>query len=309
GAAGGALTNIAVGHDPLEGALVGAGVGVLGGALQGGNQGLSGAGQPAGQTIAANPAGGYSATAPTVLNNGSTVATVAGNPAPGFLQQTTQAVVQPWKDPQNVAQFTRQLAYLGIGQALAGKSGEEKAYYQAEAARLEELKRRDVHAYNARIKAAEGFLARAKQYDPTYVGQQAANQQSSRDANALDQLTKDAALSGRPLSGGDQVRAQLGASTNVGTAFDRGFTSGIDNQSRLSEAGLNALPTGGAGSDSIAQGFRNLAQSGRTSQDRVQQEAQSIAALGGNFEAPSSAAVEQKARELLRRENPGYETA
>ncbi len=306
---GGVVGGVA-GYDPLEAAALGAGAGVIGGLFQG-QPGAPGAGQattgapgvaPAGAPAPALTAG--TTAAPGGLVTQSQIA-AASSPAPALTgtwgQRTAQAFKGNVTDPQKAADFALRLGANGVAYALANTlfaDPAEKAAYEQYGAYLEESRAREGQIFNIQLKEAQAFLDQANQIDPTHVAQQAANQQTVRDGNTLNELRRSSALRGDSLSGGDETRAALGVSRNAGTAYDSGYNSGLDRKLSLQETGLSSLPTSGG----LAGAFGTQATNIGSAADTRQKERSNIVQTFGIFGGDSEADIARKERDL------GYST-
>ncbi len=197
-------------------------------------------------------------------------------------------------DPENAAGFALKLAAHGLAFALVNsgaKSPEEQQAYKEYGQYLETVKAQSKQVFDIQLGEAQKFLEQSKQYDPTYIAQQSANRTSTRDANALDQLGKSAALRGRPLTEGDKVRAALSTSENTGTAYDRGFSLGLDSQTKVRQAGIQALPTPNT---SLATEFGRKIDNAQSSQTNRRTDQNNLVGLFGEFGKPNEDDVNKK---------------
>ena len=149
-------------------------------------------------------------------------------------------------DPEALANLTMQAGAQVLGAALAPDPEmppEQRELLEMRKQELQELKTRDEAAFNAQMDAAKQFLQQAKQYDPTYMAFQAANKEAIDQQRKLrEQQRKYALSSGRGISEAEKRRMSLDAARNVSSEYDKGFQQGLSGQTKITQAGLSAIP-------------------------------------------------------------------
>ena len=149
-------------------------------------------------------------------------------------------------DPEALANLTMQAGAQVLGAALAPDPEmppEQRELLEMRKQELAELKQRDEAAFNAQMDAAKQFLQQAKQYDPTYMAFQAANKEAIDQQRKLREQQRKYALSGRrDLSEAEKRRMSLDAARNVSSQYDKGFQQGLTGQTKITQAGLSAIP-------------------------------------------------------------------
>ena len=149
-------------------------------------------------------------------------------------------------DPEALANLTMQAGAQVLGAALAPDPQmplEQRKLLEIRKQELAELKQRDEAAFNAQMDAAKQFLQQAKQYDPTYMAFQAANKEAIDQQRKLREQQRKYALSGRrDLSEAEKRRMSLDAARNVSSQYDKGFQQGLTGQTKITQAGLSAIP-------------------------------------------------------------------
>jgi hypothetical protein len=91
-----------------------------------------------------------------------------------------------------------------------------------------------------RLDEANKLIGDAAYYDPEYMGRQAA--EAAMIKGGIE--TKDATrgLTGERLAA-ERRRMRLGTARNAGTAFQRGYGTGVDARTQVRQAGISAIPT------------------------------------------------------------------
>jgi len=280
GAAMGGIAAAVGGQSITRGALMGGIGGAVGGYLQGGEPAITTA---TGEAVAAGGSGlppvpeiglssvspaeavfGPAATGPALSVPG------AGVSVPGALQQsavtatTTQGLGQTLADnlkstgskiidkvtsPDVLASATLQ----AVGQltaaamvpeaGLPGFSPEEQELVEARRQELEELKARDLDAYNQQIAISKQYLQQAGLVDPTYFATQSANRALIASARARKEQEDERAFDPfRAPTAGEDVRTNLATARQRQTAFDKGYLEGIGLQTDYTEAARKTMP-------------------------------------------------------------------
>jgi hypothetical protein len=301
----------AIGGQPItRGALMGGIGGAVGGYLQGGEPAITTA---TGEAVAAGGSGlppipeiglstaspaeavfGPAATGPALSVPG------AGVSVPGALQQsavtatTTQGlgqellsnvqsagskVLDKITSPDVLASATLQ----AVGQltaaamvpeaGLPGFSPEEQELVEARRQELEELKVRDLDAYNQQIAISKQYLQQAGLVDPTYFAAQSANRALIASARARKQQEDEQAFDPfRTPTAGEDVRTNLETARQRQTAFDKGYLQGIGLQTDYTEAARKTMPASSPTNyyDRLA-GLQGTLATGRTVGDQQRQ--------------------------------------
>lgn len=282
GAAMGGIAAAVGGQSITRGALMGGIGGAVGGYLQGGEPAITtatgetvaaggSAGLPSIPEVGlstASPAEavfGPAATGPALSVPG------AGVSIPGALQQsavtatTTQGlgqellssvqsagskVLEKVTNPDVLASATLQ----AVGQltaaamvpeaGLPGFSPEEQELVEARRQELEELKVRDLDAYNQQIAISKQYLQQAGLVDPTYFATQSANRALIASARARKEQEDEQAFDPfRSPTAGDDIRTNLATARERQTAFDKGYLEGIGLQTDYTQAARETMPT------------------------------------------------------------------
>ena len=156
------------------------------------------------------------------------------------------AVVNKLTDPEALANLTMQAGAQLVGAALAPDPEmppEQRELLEMRKAELADLKNRDEAAFNAQMDAAKQYLQQAKQFDPRYMAIQAANKSAIEQQRKLrEQERKYALSSGRDISAAERRRMSLDAARNVSSDYDKGFMQGLEGQTKITQAGLSAIP-------------------------------------------------------------------
>ena len=156
------------------------------------------------------------------------------------------AVAQKLTDPEALANLTMQAGAQLVGAALAPDPEmppEQRELLEMRKAELADLKNKDEAAFNAQMDAAKQYLQQAKQFDPRYMAIQAANKSAIEQQRKLrEQERKYALSSGRDISAAERRRMSLDAARNVSSDYDKGFMQGLEGQTKITQAGLSAIP-------------------------------------------------------------------
>ena len=130
-----------------------------------------------------------------------------------------------------------------IGQVYAMQAGKEQQkqleQYQKE---LKALEGKDQAAYELKLKEAQEYIANAKNINPNYWGQMAANQANTTGARRLAETYRDAPMAGLRDLSGERRRSMIGLSENVGTAYNQGYQSGVGLRDQAMRTGYGMLP-------------------------------------------------------------------
>jgi hypothetical protein len=126
---------------------------------------------------------------------------------------------------------------------LPGFSPEEQELVEARRQELEELKARDLDAYNQQIAISKQYLQQAGLVDPTYFATQSANRALIASARARKEQEDERAFDPfRAPTAGEDVRTNLATARQRQTAFDKGYLEGIGLQTDYTEAARKTMP-------------------------------------------------------------------
>jgi hypothetical protein len=281
GAALGGVSSAALGGDWKKGALFGGIGGGIGGYLNptGGSELFGISGNDALNRFGAASAGGAASGGATAgLSTGGNVAgaapgataatpattTVQGipegmemaidtstTPPPTFGQRALDAIeaapgalVDKVSDPKFLADLTLRAGQMAVGPLLAGSmagmSPAEQQLLAAQAEDMQIMRMQNQDLYNLKMAQAQKFLNEAEQLDPVQLGKAAARQEQTRAG--LAQIEGLRGVRDEAKRQAEARRYALGASKNVGTAFEQGQARGLSARTEARQAGLNALP-------------------------------------------------------------------
>lgn len=244
----GASTMFGVQGDPTAGAFGSAGAGGAGAPTAG----LSTGGNVAAGGVATTPSATTApAAAPTDWSGGMAVDT-ATTPPPGLgqralstLKNASGALTNRVTDPKFLADITLKAGMMAAGQALAGNmagmSPEEQQLLTAQAEDMQLMRAQNKDLYDLRMAQAQKMLNEAEQFDPIQMGKQAARQEQVRSGIATTEGLRGIRDEGKRQA--ESRRYALGASKNVGTAFEQGQQTGVAGRYQARQAGLAALPS------------------------------------------------------------------
>ena len=173
-------------------------------------------------------------------------------PPPGMGQRLTAALTNAPRellnkvsDPKFLADLTLKAGMMLSGQALAGNmagmSPEEQMLLKAQMEDLQTMRAQNKDLYDIRMAQAQKLLGEAEYFDPVQLGKQAARQEQVRSGLATTEGLRGIRDEGKRQA--EARRFALGASKNVGTAFEQGQQTGIAGRLQTRAAGLSALPT------------------------------------------------------------------
>jgi len=130
-----------------------------------------------------------------------------------------------------------------IGQVYAMQAGKEQQKqiekYQQE---LKALEGKDQAAYELKLKEAQEYIANAKNINPNYWGQMAANQANITGARRLAESYRDAPMAGLRDLSGERRRDLVNLSQNVGTSYNQGYQTGVGMRDQAMRTGYSMLP-------------------------------------------------------------------
>ena len=159
---------------------------------------------------AGNPAGVATSTFSPIAGAGSTAASTAaatqtGNAFMNMLRAGGSAILNSVADPQAAARLIAMTA--GGAMSGDGMSGQQREMFEAARAEMEQLRQRDLQAYNERLAAARQVLAEANAIDPEQEGRMKMGEMQMRVGRQQRQNQRAAGLrAGRPMD--ESVRAR-----------------------------------------------------------------------------------------------------
>ena len=111
---------------------------------------------------------------------------------------------------------------------------------KAQQAELDKARASNSAFTQERFSQAQRLLGEADYFNPEYMGRQAG--QAALIRGSIQETEGTRGLTGaRRLA--EQRRFRLGTSRNVGTAFQQGFGTGVDNRTRTRYAGIQSIPS------------------------------------------------------------------
>jgi hypothetical protein len=152
--------------------------------------------------------------------------------------------------------------------------------YQKE---LDTLKATDQKAYEAKLAEVQNYIQNARNMNPAYFGQQSANLANTQGTRRLAESFREMPMAGLRNAGyssGERRRADLALSQNVGTAYDRGYGTGLNLQNQMLERGVAMYPSASSRSLSLASGMENMYANEQAQADR---RAAGLSQTVGNF--------------------------
>jgi hypothetical protein len=261
GGALGAGSAYVLGQNPL--------VGAIGGGIGGGVGGYYNANpvatttQAAGSGAAASTASGAAApaasgaAAPAASNVGLTTASgaaasgAAGAATPPTFGQNVSNFFSNVKnrliDPQFYAEQGVKVGANLLTNAIVGDTPDmseyERATLERQDAALAQYQIEKAASDAQRQGVADDLFRQAAYYDPNITGAQASFDEVNRLRRAEQERLRGISRTQPGLRTQEQRRSNLDAARVGGTAFSQGYSRGVDNQTKLKQAGLSALPT------------------------------------------------------------------
>jgi hypothetical protein len=236
-------------------------------------QGVMGTSAPSAMTYTPPPMGGLAA--PTAAGAG------AGAPTTFVeaLKQVPSSVAGKFRDPAALADLTLRAGGMLAGSLVAGEglSAEEQQALNEQAAELRQLQSTNQELFRERLQQAQAMVGESRYFDPEYFGLQ-----SARRAQVTGARAKSAGLRG--LSGAARTaegrRFDLATGRDTGTAYDVGFSTGVQGRVGARQAGLSMFPTERAVTSPVATA--RLA--GEETRNRRRRETQQdVGSLFGSF--------------------------
>lgn len=221
----------------------------------------AGAGQPVGAayqgtTLNAGADGKpvFNTTTGEPVVQGSTAAPATGADQ-GYLKTLGSRVT----DPSKMADMTLMMTPQIIGSVYASQAGKEQEkriqQYEQE---LKQLEKTDQAAYQVKLKEYNEFVANAKAINPDYWAQQSRNQAQVSGARSLAEGFRDDRFAGLRTPGygaSEKRRASLGLSANMGSAYDRGYSTGLNVRNQALSSAQSMYPQSPTRS---MEGMRNV---------------------------------------------------
>ncbi len=302
GAGLGAGVSAATGGDPLIGAITGgiaAGAGPLVGAAKGaGTAGATAgtAGTTAGTAgTVAGTAGTAGTTASTASSLGSSLATAAPSAVPSAAGVGAGiSAALPAAASAGGGGLSGALSSLGatagrvianpvfqsvapklVG-GLAASGGVANTLTGIQMDELEKARQQNESLYNTQLSESMGLLNQARQLDPNYFGQQAA--QAAITKGGIQTAESTRGLTGERLAA-ERRRGRLGTSRAAGSAFQQGYGTGLESQLKVRQAGLSSLPSAFPSSGAAAA---QVAELSKQSEEAKRRQSQDIAKLFGS---------------------------
>lgn len=160
------------------------------------------------------------------------------------LKQAPGTLADKITDPKFLAESTLRagamLAGQGLAGGMAGLAPEEQMLLRAQMEDLQLMRMQNKDLYDLKMAQAQKMLNEAEQFDPIALGKQAARQEQVRSGIATTEGLRGIRDEGKRQA--EARRFALGASKNVGTAFEQGQMAGLGARTQARQAGLNALP-------------------------------------------------------------------
>lgn len=178
---------------------------------------------------------------------------------------------------------------FGVGEL----SDEEKENLRLQNERLEELKQRDEAAYNAAMKAANAYFEQGENFDPSYFARQAYMQTQNKGARAEAQaLASMPGIRNSAARAAEARRFQLGTAAAAGSAYDRGYQSGLKRKGDYYQRAVSTFP--GAGATQYDSALTGLNQTYANLAQRRSDEQKGFNQMFGAFSMPGTGEYEAK---------------
>lgn len=159
---------------------------------------------------------------------------------------------------------------------------EQKQLLDQQRAELEQLRTTNNALFQEKLAAAQQLVGNASYFDPEYFGLQRARKTQMAGA----QLERDTLSKISPQRAGlraaEQRRLRLGTSRDTGTAYDTGFTTGVDAQNKQLTAGLSLYPSAPTGAMTYGSTLANMY---GTAEERRRKSIADTSKLFGSFTA------------------------
>ena len=226
--------------------------------------------------------GATPSTSPTAVGYQANTAptTMLGKFGEGVSKVGTE-IGKKFTDPKQQADLVLRAAGQIAGTYLADDlPPEQRQLLDQQRAELEQLRTTNNALFQEKLSAAQQLVGNASYFDPEYFGLQRARKTQLAGA----QLERDTLAKISPQRAGlraaEQRRLRLGTSRDTGTAYDMGFTSGVDAQNKQLTAGLNLYPS--APTSALSQGTALMGAYG-SAEDRRRKSIADTSKLFGSF--------------------------
>jgi hypothetical protein len=226
--------------------------------------------------------GATPSTSPTAVGYQANTApsTVLGKLGEGVSKVGTE-LGKKFTDPKQQADLLLRAAGQMAGTYFADDlPPEQRQLLDQQRAELEQLRTTNNALFQEKLSAAQQLVGNASYFDPEYFGLQRARKTQMAGA----QLERDTLSKISPQRAGlraaEQRRLRLGTSRDVGTAYDTGFTTGVDAQNKQLTAGLNLYPS--APTSALSQGASLMSAYG-SAEDRRRKSIADTSKLFGSF--------------------------
>jgi hypothetical protein len=224
-------------------------------------------------------------TAGTQTAGAQTGSTITDRLATG-VQKVGSEIAKKFTDPKQQADLLLKAAGQIAGSYIAGDgmSPEEKQLLDQQRQELEYLRSTNQELFKEKLAAAQQLVQDANYFDPEYFGLQRARQVQQAGARVERERLAGIDPRRQNLREAEKRRTRLATGRDVGTAYDTGFTTGVDAQTRARTAGLNLYPT----APSTMGYAQNLMGMYDTAYNRRRQEKSDIGTLFGTITGGSA---------------------
>jgi hypothetical protein len=202
-------------------------------------------------TYGAAPAQVTAGVAPSPFSMGSLPAVGAAAPSGATaapltfteaIKQVPGQLAAKFRDPQVLADMTLRAGAQIAGSALAGSglSDEEQQLLNQQTEELRALRTSNEELFRQRLQAAQDMIGESRYFDPEYFGLQSARRTQTAAARASAAGTRGMTGERRRA---EERRYALASGRDVGTAYDAGYSTGVQGRLQTRQAGLSALPS------------------------------------------------------------------
>lgn len=158
------------------------------------------------------------------------------------IKQVPGQLAAKFRDPQVLADMTLRAGAQIAGSALAGSglSEEEQQLLNQQTEELRALKTSNEELFRQRLQAAQDMIGESRYFDPEFFGLQSARRTQTAAARASAAGTRGMTGERRRA---EERRYALASGRDVGTAYDAGYSTGVQGRLQTRQAGLSALPS------------------------------------------------------------------
>lgn len=158
------------------------------------------------------------------------------------IKQVPGQLAAKFRDPQVLADMTLRAGAQIAGSALAGSglSPEEQQLLDQQTEELRALKTSNEELFRQRLQAAQDMIGESRYFDPEFFGLQSARRTQTAAARASAAGTRGMTGERRRA---EERRYALASGRDVGTAYDAGYSTGVQGRLQTRQAGLSALPS------------------------------------------------------------------